>query len=114
MARMQAGPGSAPVPQEDSLSLQPEIPSAPDVYHGVYFAGSRPLLTHEADLKYEFAAQQIYLIRYAQVAGLDPPATSLAEALSYSLLVHGSGEMASAAETDVTSSGRQSSTLGTT
>ena len=35
-----AGPGSAPVPQEDSLSLQPEIPSAPDVYHGVYFAGS--------------------------------------------------------------------------
>ena len=53
------------------------------------FAVSRPLLNHEADLKYEFAAQQIYPIRYDQIEGLEPPVTSMAEALSYSFLMHG-------------------------
>ena len=59
------------------------------VYHGVYSAGARDIMPCESDLKYEFFAQDIYLIRGVSLHELPEPEHSRPEALAFSLIAHG-------------------------
>ena len=59
------------------------------VRFNIYFAGERPLMPHERDLRYEFVKERIYLIRGVRMANLSAPLTSMAEALAMSMIGHG-------------------------
>ena len=56
---------------------------------GIYVAGVYPLSFTEADLRYAFAAQQIYRIRNVDVRGFSLPDSCRIERLAFSMVVHG-------------------------
>ena len=55
----------------------------PDVYHGIYMAGVKPMSSIERDLRHRYQQQQLYLIRGVRLAGLKQP-DCRAEALALS------------------------------
>ena len=51
--------------------------------------GVYPLSSTEADLRYAFATQHIYLVRDVDVRGLSVPDSCRVESLAFSMVVHG-------------------------
>ena len=56
---------------------------------GVYMVGAGHINSYEVDLKYEYANQQIYLIRDAIVRGLHIPEQDRAEVLAFGMIADG-------------------------
>ena len=67
----------------------PELFPPSYVRHGVYFAGMRELTATEDGMRYDFLAQQLYLIRGVSIAGLDVPSNHPVESLAFSAVAHG-------------------------
>ena len=74
---------------DDAASYALHMPqAAPDVYHGIYVAGSKPMSDTERDLRYEFFSLRIYLIRSVNLEGLAMPDCRV-EALALSMISTG-------------------------
>ena len=77
--------GRAELEAESPVSIVRE----PHIHHGIFMAGTRELGPQEADLKYEFYLQHIYMVRGVNVDGLGIPQQCYAEARACGLIACG-------------------------
>ena len=77
--------GRAELEAESPVSIVRE----PHIHHGIFMAGTRELGPQEADLKYEFYLQHIYMVRGVNVDGLGIPQQCYAEARACGLIARG-------------------------
>ena len=66
------------------VSMQDSI-----IQSGIHMVRASALNSYEEDLKLEYFAQQVYLIRGVQIAGLSIPEANMAEALAFGMIGRG-------------------------
>ena len=63
--------------------------STPLLVNGVFMVGAQPPTSYELDLRYEYARQQVYLLRNVRVGDLQVPTHCKAEAMAFGMISSG-------------------------